>query len=310
MRRRRPNAGSSSFDLFLDTISNTFGGIIFIAILLSLMIQTRSAIRQGDENQADLVSEDRYSELQRELDLITAELDLALARLDSSQTEEAGLDLGDLPELARQRDELNDQRDRLANRLAVQAETVRLRQRELSSLREKISQTPSPPLDLLRSQIASLEEEVKQKQLDQQKFVSVPRERMTTGREQYVILIQGGKHFVAGAAGDDFDFPEGTRNKQVSVSPRLGLRPSVTINPITRNGRSLKATDGQRAIVDLLDQLIQSGDMPFIMIWPDSYSYFSAIEEYCIMKDLPYQLIPMDTSESANLVRGGSAFSQ
>ncbi|MFM2219326.1 MAG: hypothetical protein RL240_3644, partial [Planctomycetota bacterium] len=38
-RRRRPQ--TSSLDLFLDTICNAFGGIMFISILISILIQMR-----------------------------------------------------------------------------------------------------------------------------------------------------------------------------------------------------------------------------------------------------------------------------
>lgn len=40
--RRRSRSRDSSLELLLDTITNTFGGILFIAILVSLMLQTTS----------------------------------------------------------------------------------------------------------------------------------------------------------------------------------------------------------------------------------------------------------------------------
>ena len=39
MARRRKNELGDSFDLFLDTITNTFGGVLLIALLIVLMIQ-------------------------------------------------------------------------------------------------------------------------------------------------------------------------------------------------------------------------------------------------------------------------------
>jgi hypothetical protein len=44
---RRRQAGDSSLDLLLDTITNTFGGILFLAILVSLLLRTTSAT-QGE----------------------------------------------------------------------------------------------------------------------------------------------------------------------------------------------------------------------------------------------------------------------
>ena len=36
----RRRAGDSSLELLLDTITNTFGGILFLAILVSLLLRT------------------------------------------------------------------------------------------------------------------------------------------------------------------------------------------------------------------------------------------------------------------------------
>ncbi len=41
MKRRRTGQ-ASSLDLFLDTICNAFGGIMFLAILLSVLVQNRT----------------------------------------------------------------------------------------------------------------------------------------------------------------------------------------------------------------------------------------------------------------------------
>ncbi len=39
---RRKRETPSSLELFLDTICNTFGGIVFLAILLSIIVQNRT----------------------------------------------------------------------------------------------------------------------------------------------------------------------------------------------------------------------------------------------------------------------------
>jgi len=44
MRRRRTTEASSSLDLLLDTMTNAFGGVLFLAILLSIQLKDRSVI--------------------------------------------------------------------------------------------------------------------------------------------------------------------------------------------------------------------------------------------------------------------------
>lgn len=43
MSRRRGRPADSSLELLLDTITNTFGGILFLAILVSLLLQSTGA---------------------------------------------------------------------------------------------------------------------------------------------------------------------------------------------------------------------------------------------------------------------------
>ena len=46
MKRRRDQ--TDSLELFLDTICNTFGGIIFLAILVAILSQTRGMMNQDN----------------------------------------------------------------------------------------------------------------------------------------------------------------------------------------------------------------------------------------------------------------------
>lgn len=68
---RRRSSSSSSFELFLDTICNTFGGILFIAILIAIQIrQTEERI----ETPLESVSPEKIAELQQTLDDIVSEI--------------------------------------------------------------------------------------------------------------------------------------------------------------------------------------------------------------------------------------------
>lgn len=57
MARRNHNVGGSSLELLLDTICNTFGGVLFLALLVSLMLtQTRRKVEQTSSDPAAAVS--------------------------------------------------------------------------------------------------------------------------------------------------------------------------------------------------------------------------------------------------------------
>lgn len=51
MKRRKRAADESSLELLLDTICNTFGGILFLALLVCLMVGQRSPSREPDRSE-------------------------------------------------------------------------------------------------------------------------------------------------------------------------------------------------------------------------------------------------------------------
>lgn len=61
-RRRRSDGGS--LELLLDTITNTFGGILFIAILLSLLLKSSSRTARATGSRAEPISAVEQAELE------------------------------------------------------------------------------------------------------------------------------------------------------------------------------------------------------------------------------------------------------
>jgi len=98
MRKQRRRDDGGSLELLLDTITNTFGGILLIAILLSLLLQTssRTAIESAASSeplsaleQAQL--EERVTDLQQEAESLRRRVDEAPQQGDS-EADQALLD--------------------------------------------------------------------------------------------------------------------------------------------------------------------------------------------------------------------------
>ena len=64
MRDRRRRTDDSSLELLLDTITNTFGGILFIAILLSLMLRSSSQTARDTAASSEPMSAVEQAELE------------------------------------------------------------------------------------------------------------------------------------------------------------------------------------------------------------------------------------------------------
>ena len=76
--RRRKNTVRSSFDLFLDTVCNTFGGVLFIAIMV--VIQVRHVTERPIP---ETCSPERMAELLQQVEKLVTEIDSATILLDT-----------------------------------------------------------------------------------------------------------------------------------------------------------------------------------------------------------------------------------
>jgi len=136
----RRRTGDSSLELLLDTITNTFGGILFLAILVSLLLRTASPTpgRQGDPTPRFTASE------QQSLELKLDDLKDQFARFKRRPAAAPPSDPD--PEITRSREEAERLSARFADALTARAtlamETA-THQRERTAAIEEASQLES-----------------------------------------------------------------------------------------------------------------------------------------------------------------------
>jgi len=102
MSRRRRNGSESSLELLLDTICNTFGGVLFLAMLISLLLAQSRRRTEADETAADPRAALTPAELTR-LVMSADQLAAEVARLEQAivQARAAAVDFS-VPELETQ----------------------------------------------------------------------------------------------------------------------------------------------------------------------------------------------------------------
>jgi hypothetical protein len=95
MSGRRQRADDSSLELLLDTITNTFGGILFIAILLSLLLKSSSRAAREATNQVKPMSaveqaelESHVADLQQEVESLRQRVTAAASEPGDAQAED------------------------------------------------------------------------------------------------------------------------------------------------------------------------------------------------------------------------------
>lgn len=311
MSRQRRGSDDSSLELLLDTITNTFGGILFIAILLSLLLRTTSKTIESAEahskpmsalEQVDL--ESRVADLQQEAetlrqrvsaatdpgesdgdDSMLGKLSAAAAAVEASVAERAEAVRNTLTyqreaaTAAEQYEELEQDRKSVDKRLA-DAEN------KLAAAQEEAARLAQSALEIDREPEAT---EIEQ-------TVSLPSLRPSTKRE-VAIYVRFDKIFMMhawrngerlGPNTDQFvivPLPDGDVVRQVArPKPAAGMPvSSKTISADLR--RLLQAFPPDRFVVSMV-------------VFEDSFDVFQLIKAAIVRNGYEYRPIPLRPGES------------
>jgi regulator of replication initiation timing len=204
MKRSRFRGQSDSLDLLLDTICNTFGGIIFIACLVTLLA------RETNTGPYRALEEADTEMLQRRI--AVAESDLArLEVLIAGQSESRA----SLETLRRKRGELNDTIAKLRGETAVAAAEVGAVTGDLQQLRAEnrplraeaerlLNELTASEKDIarLQSRQRELEKKTAAARVQGRENVRFPKERPRDKAPFWVILKHGRVYPLRGDDGD------------------------------------------------------------------------------------------------------------
>jgi len=90
MSRGKRRADTSSLELLLDTITNTFGGILFIAILLSLLLRSSSSPSSDIQPDAPPITAVEQAQLETRVADLQQEAELLRSRISSAPMPQRG----------------------------------------------------------------------------------------------------------------------------------------------------------------------------------------------------------------------------
>lgn len=149
MGRRASEANQDSLDLLLDTICNMFGGIVFIALLVMMMIQPAKEEQAESE---EPVSEADLQELADDVELSQTQL----ARLDAAHRQRLQILKDHIPDNLQSR--IGELEDLASSREALGREAQQLRKKNTERLIE-INRQKKEAADL-DSQVAQARDEL------------------------------------------------------------------------------------------------------------------------------------------------------
>lgn len=295
----RKRGNESSLELLLDTICNTFGGVLFVAILIVVMLRMTSKTQTaGDVAQVSEAEQLELEQQQAELREAIEMLRRAGAGLDES-VEVADSQTAELLETfkAKQRARQGLLHDRLKTLESIAERQARINQtaRELDELEKQERATTKKRQDLeatLKAEVASRSQKVEYSSTHQ------------TGKQEIQAVLRYGRFYVWHRYG-----PSGGRlglntDEFVVLDESAG---EMRTTPMPNAGTIV--ADSSVAIQQLstrVNHFNPTRDYIGIVVWPDSFEQFRLVKKVLIQRGFEYRLIPAKHGDSFR-DRGGSS---
>jgi len=295
---RRCGMPADSLELLLDTICNTFGGIIFIALLVVVLLMIsgeREGFRKSPEDMAEAIADrNQLENLQR-----------LKARLESNlekQTKIAStLTRSDLPrtlasyqqELARN-SELEAEIPGLQKQIQQDAEVEQKLSRKMKELQ--------PQLAAMELQATDLGQSLVDQRAAQRKTLRMPVLKSPGAKQEILVILQFNRIYFWHRYS-----PSGIR-EGLNTSDFLILSESedgVVTSPNPIAGISVDSTsESRQRMIRSLKRFLPSEYYLAVVARPDSYGSFQHFREVVVESGFEYRLIPA-TSEDRYVDRGG-----
>lgn len=289
--RRRP-AGESSLELLLDTICNTFGGVLFIAMLVAVLVQNSSlapsAAPDPGPSAAELIA--GQSELADLLDRLAA-LRAAAAQQSEllrqfAMPENTAL-LDELKSVTAQRDALLDRRLRLVEAAAerqVRIDQIAEELRQLDTRLKQVGDELTEAEAALRSEIAARTQSAR-----------LPRLR-NTFKQEIGIIVRYGRLYLWHRYG-----PSGVR-EGLNTDEFVVLGPTsrgIRTTPKPYAGVPIAGDETARAAIrGRLARFDPAWAYLAVVVWDDSFAHFQDLKTVLIDASFEYRLMPLIEGES------------
>ena len=286
MARRRKNELGDSFDLFLDTITNTFGGVLLIALLIVLMIQETKQESPETKNAAT-----------------TDDIQLVESEISALEAKKAALQTGLKIQQEFEQDFQSDEVKELAGEVSTALAKKREKEQELSEMNADIKSSDAE-LELLTTKkgeadsrlqelvakVEQIESELEKERQLKTRTANLPKEKATIKRE-VPIVIEGDEMFVINSQRDGFGLTINKNHFQTTTLSKADLTIDGQ-NIRTRIGSGIAI--GSTGIQTELRQYDASDDYFAFVVRTDSFDKFSELRDSCVRLGFEYRLIVSD----------------
>ena len=298
----RSRASEDSLELLLDTICNTFGGILFIALLVCVLAQnTQPAGTAAAPTQAELakvhdqrVATAKLQEVLGEIAALESALKHHRAVAESLQQQSGPTTSRGGPELAHlqsERDQLRQTRKDILNQVASVSSEVSQLKTEFKAAGAATAQA--------RGDAARAAEELREARDSKLVAFRLPRVRATDKRQIPVLISD--RRVRMPLTHDRAGKETGLNLAEI----RVNLADSgVALVPNT--GTVIADTEQARRALDKRFVVFRAdADYLLFLVWPDSYAEFKLVRDRLVEKGFDYQVMLMDENTVLSLGGGG-----
>jgi replicative DNA helicase len=281
MSRRSDDIGS--LELLLDTICNTFGGVLFISILVIVMLNMSS--KQASLEPPTKESQAALNQTTRRLALNREEIERLRKALEEYKKVEKTLDQPGLRELLAQHEMLSKKKETLQTLKNQNLENLGKTQDDINKIAQNLSDIQKA-LQLAQEKHAQLKRDLETETASRMQTAELPQPRETNKIQMPIFLREGRMTCLykkdsqgvftlnleecaqsQGPGGENF------------VEPKSGA--GVVINP---QGGTQDALRRQLTALDHEKHFLA------IFIWPDSFPQFAELRNKIVTDKFEYSL--------------------
>lgn len=297
MSRRSHSSQSSSLDLFLDTICNTFGGIMFLAILLSVLVQMRSKQKVEPKPDSSVpVSSVEYEQIVSRLQTVSEQRTQLLSLVSTIQRNQPSTEDAELSQIQKSVEERSNKLDKAISDQQAAATELAKQLKSNAQLREEMDKIKK---QLIEAQ-AALEVETKalDKALDDQmEVLKLPQVKSSSKRNLVILMRYGKVYFLMNEFSGEPD------DKDVSITKLAGG--SFTASP--KRGSGFQLPENTSSVERLMRRNSPSLAVYSVIVWPDSFAEFAELKKLLISTGFQYDLQPITDLPSCPFSRGASS---
>jgi hypothetical protein len=282
MKRKVTANSTGSLELLLDTICNTFGGILLISLLVAVLLNaTSKAVVNATatpESQAELIA----AEIERER--VEGELEELRESVQKQAVVASDLMPQDLIEEAKKYQKAAQQHTELVSRKTTKVGNASQAQLRINDLTRESAERKAR-LEKARREKVKLDKEVKATVAKRSRDAAIPKlsESLTEPEAYFVVQkrLFGPWHTGKFDRFNDADFTQTMHQGRQVLRPKPGGGIAIP-----------SSSDDNTALTEKLADLDTSTEHAMIFVWSDSYAEFEVVRQALVQNSIKLELVP------------------